>query len=91
MTLAEEFETAAKELRKPIAHHYCEDGWYSCPLSDEGCLNPGEGETCNCGAEKANARHAEIADLLDRAAELARDNERVVQSIVGRKVTKDAK
>ncbi len=54
MTLAEEFEAAARELRNMI-------------LSEE-------------SIDRA-------ADLLDRAAELARDQERVVQSIVKREVT----
>jgi len=37
-----------------ITHHTCEDCWYSCPMSAEGCCD--ERETgCNCGAEKHNA------------------------------------
>jgi hypothetical protein len=33
-------------------HHYeCEDGWYSCPLSEGGCLNEAWPKNkCNCGA-----------------------------------------
>ena len=36
-------------------HYSCEDCWYSCPKSVDGCCNEGEGTECNCGAEKHNA------------------------------------
>ena len=36
-------------------HTYCEDSWYSCPLSKEGCANDLiDRMSCNCGAEKHN-------------------------------------
>jgi hypothetical protein len=35
-------------------HTTCDDGWYSCPLSEEGCLDKRETD-CTCGAEKHNA------------------------------------
>ena len=35
-------------------HHDCEDTWYSCPKSAEGCANEDEGDECNCGADEAN-------------------------------------
>ena len=35
-----------------IGRHYaCEDSWYSCPLAEDGCANPGEGEECTCGVD----------------------------------------
>lgn len=35
-----------------IGQHYaCEDSWYSCPLAEDGCANPGEGEECTCGVD----------------------------------------
>jgi hypothetical protein len=37
-----------------IPHHHCEDCWYSCPMSEEGCCDERE-IGCNCGAEKHNA------------------------------------
>jgi|SRR5208282_4906089 len=37
-----------------ISHHICEDCWYSCPLSSEGCCDERQIE-CNCGAEEHNA------------------------------------
>lgn len=45
-----------------IKHRYCEDSWYSCPLSSEGCSDERETE-CNCGAEKHNA-------AIDKALEM---------------------
>ena len=44
---------ALKKSRR--SHHYCEDGWYSCPKSDDGCANQHEGTECNCGADEVNA------------------------------------
>lgn len=55
-----------KELESlKMDHHYCEDGWYSCPKHPDGCLNDAQGEDCNCGAEQHNAKIDEIIkDLI---------------------------
>lgn len=37
-----------------ISHASCEDPWYSCPLSVDGCADDREID-CNCGATKHNA------------------------------------
>ena len=37
-----------------ISHRECEDCWYSCPLSAEGCCDERQTE-CTCGADKHNA------------------------------------
>lgn len=35
-------------------HVSCDDGWYSCPMHPDGCLD--ESATgCNCGADEHNA------------------------------------
>jgi hypothetical protein len=47
------------------AHNYCEETWYSCPKSDEGCANDEEGENCNCGAEKYNMQLVSILSMLN--------------------------
>lgn len=39
-----------------IEHYSCDDGWYSCPKSENGCLNSDEGDKCNCGADAHNAK-----------------------------------
>lgn len=50
---------AAKEgLAEAVAllrtkHYECQDSWYSCPKSDEGCADDGAGTECNCGAQEA--------------------------------------
>lgn len=36
-------------------HYTCDDCWYSCPKSEEGCCNHEEGDKCNCGADAHNA------------------------------------
>jgi len=44
---------AIKSLRRE--HVECDDPWHSCPKSDEGCANEGEGDDCTCGADAVNA------------------------------------
>lgn len=39
-------------LRHYTTHHTCEDSWYSCPLSEDGCAND-DREGCTCGATYA--------------------------------------
>lgn len=46
-------------------HYECDDPWYSCPMSDEGCVNPGEGEECTCGVDTRRT-------LLDKLLKTAR-------------------
>ncbi len=49
-----------KELR--LSHTECEDSWFSCPLSTDGCCDDRQPEgVCNCGAD---ARNSIIDELL---------------------------
>jgi hypothetical protein len=48
-------------------HNYCEDGWYSCPKAEDGCLNDAVGDDCNCGADDANNGIDEIIKMLVEA------------------------
>lgn len=49
-----QLEAALKQLRR--SHYSCEDGWYSCPLSNDGCLNDRTPkDECTCGADDNNA------------------------------------
>ena len=36
-------------------HYTCEDCWYSCPKSEEGCCDDAQ-TGCTCGADEHNAR-----------------------------------
>ncbi len=46
-------------------HHHCDDSWYSCPLSAEGCSDDRQpSATCNCGYEN---RAIEITKALEDA------------------------
>jgi hypothetical protein len=45
------------------SHYYCEDSWYSCPKSPDGCSNESEGDACNCGVDAWNA---ELDAMLER-------------------------
>ena len=56
----QELEGALKKIADKLpetkrSHYYCEDCWYSCPKSEDGCCNEAEGDECNCGADKVNA------------------------------------
>ena len=45
-------------------HHVCEDSWYSCPKSSEGCANDFDrGTECNCGADKLIAALAKLEQV----------------------------
>lgn len=36
-------------------HYECEDCWYSCPKSEDGCCDENRGDDCTCGADTHNA------------------------------------
>jgi hypothetical protein len=46
------YRAALEGLRR--GHRVCEDCWYSCPLSEEGCCDERATE-CTCGASDHNA------------------------------------
>ena len=43
-------------------HYNCEDSWYSCPLSEDGCYNDAAGNECNCWARY----NKEMEDLFNQ-------------------------
>lgn len=47
-------------------HDACEDSWYSCPQSMDGCADDSAGEECRCGL---NERRAATAAALREARE----------------------
>ena len=63
----EQLEAFLRSLRSD--HHYeCEDGWYSCPKSEEGCYNDGQGDDCTCSTESLNAQIDAILGESGRSA-----------------------
>jgi len=42
-----------EKLRR--GHCSCDDCWYSCPKSEDGCCDDSQGKECNCGADEHNA------------------------------------
>ncbi len=46
-----------------IEHYTCEDGWYSCPKSKEGCFDERQ-EGCTCGADKHNFEIDQLIFLM---------------------------
>jgi hypothetical protein len=51
----ERLRAALSGLKRP--HLSCEDCWYSCPKSEDGCCNDSiPKDECTCGADAHNAR-----------------------------------
>lgn len=48
------------------SHYSCDDCWYSCPKSEDGCCNEAEGDECNCGADKHNAEVEALFQAMAR-------------------------
>lgn len=44
------------ESMKRSTHEECEDPWYSCPKSNDGCLDENKGTDCTCGTDHWNER-----------------------------------
>ena len=61
-------EAIRKEFREkfPVSHYYCEDSWYSCPLSEEGCADDSKSGCC-CGAEEE--QNERLAYLIEKMEE----------------------
>ena len=66
-----EIRAEAIELAGP--HYECEDCWYSCPKSPEGCCNESAPDACTCGAEQ---RAIDIDAAITAAVEAEREAER---------------
>lgn len=49
---AEAIEELVMVAGKRTSHRECEDSWYSCPKSDDGCADEIQGTECNCGADE---------------------------------------
>jgi hypothetical protein len=64
-------------------HYTCEDPWYSCPLSEDGCANDAAGDECNCWAmsnediqhllEKIGKMYSDQSDEIVRLNQLLKD------------------
>ncbi len=54
------------------SHYECEDPWYSCPLSVEGCADETKPKECECGHDKRVEAIAQaLADAERRGLERA--------------------
>jgi len=66
-------------LQKLKTKHYeCEDCWYSCPKSEEGCCNEYAEDICTCGADRQNALVDEATSIV---AQLTAENEQLKQEV----------
>jgi hypothetical protein len=61
----EQREQKARELLGK--HHACEDRWYSCPLSEEGCCDDRQPRECNCGLDDNVRKLVELMAETERA------------------------
>jgi hypothetical protein len=58
-------ETIVAEVNKlTLQHHQCEDSWYSCPKSEDGCCDENAGDKCNCGAEEHNNQVNRVIEII---------------------------
>ena len=48
-------------------HYECDDRWYSCPKSQEGCADDREPGQCTCGADFTNERIDAALKAIDEA------------------------
>jgi len=57
-----------EEIEKLLnfAHYHCEDSWYSCPKSVDGCCDSSEGTECNCNAEKREKDWLSLKERLNK-------------------------
>jgi hypothetical protein len=59
---------AIREVLVPREHYSCDDSWYSCPKSEDGCSNQDYGSDCICGADEHNSRVIKALAALDELA-----------------------
>ena len=45
-------------------HDTCDDPWYSCPKSKDGCSDESKGTNCTCGVDSYNKKVQECYDEL---------------------------
>lgn len=53
--------------RLRVPHYICEDPWFSCPKSEEGCANDNAPDECTCIAEEHEQRVVALLQWLERA------------------------
>jgi hypothetical protein len=58
-----------QQAREALGSHYtCEDGWYSCPLSEEGCCDDAvPKDKCTCGLDTNVQRVAALLEVTEAA------------------------
>lgn len=47
-------------------HYECEDSWYSCPQSRDGCSNDTKDGECDCGRDSREKKVEEILSEIQR-------------------------
>lgn len=55
-----------EQFTEPVGHYSCEDPWYSCPLSVDGCADDRKTE-CDCGQAEHSKKHADYVARIDAA------------------------
>ena len=53
-------ELVRRLARLKMPHYSCDDPWYSCPKSSEGCANEFAGEECTCSTDWLNGKVEQI-------------------------------
>jgi hypothetical protein len=60
MDISDIARRAARAIFDDNSHYNCEDCWYSCPKSFDGCCDDSQGDECNCGLEQKREKAATI-------------------------------
>jgi len=74
-------EEALRGLKR--SHYNCDDGWYSCPKSEEGCANfDMPKDQCTCGADVHNAEVDRVTVAIVAKLEAAQRMSQVVRNTI---------
>jgi hypothetical protein len=71
-------------LEKNMGHHVCDDPWYSCPESEEGCADDRQ-SGCTCGRDSM-VDELEKQILSWHNSELSRQKSECVRIVEGLKI-----
>lgn len=78
-------EGALEWAKRNTRHYECEDSWYSCPLSEDGCANDANTE-CNCDAMDVANLKAAYLELRELALQVFHgDTREILREVLGEK------
>jgi hypothetical protein len=64
------------------SHYSCEDTFYSCPKSSEGCCNESKGNECDCGVDDHNKEVEKTYEGIKQLLENILDKNYKIRKII---------